>query len=256
MMPRRSVTLLTICALMLGACAKEPENEFQGWIEADLIFVSPDEQGRVEVLNVREGDRIEKGQLLVTVDADLQRADLNVAEATYNNAKQAFERAAQLFKSGSGTQRDFDNTQAALRQADAQLAAAKTRLARRTLESPAAGVVQQVYYRPGETVPAGKPIISLLPPGNIKVRFFVPETMVARVAIGDEVSVSCDGCASVVTAPITFIARNAEFTPPVIYSRDERTKLVYLVEARPAETEMLRVGQPVSVTVTARETNQ
>ena len=82
--------------------------------------------------------------------------------------------------------------------------------------------MQQVYFRPGETVPASRPIIALLPPGNIKVRFYVAEAMLARIAIGDEVRVHCDGCAERMTAQITFISRNAEYTPPVIYSLEER----------------------------------
>ena len=244
---------LMAAMLALVGCSKEPENEFQGWIEADLIFVSPDEQGRVETMSVREGDRVEKDKLLFTLDSDLQRADLAVAEAALTNAKQAFERAQQLLRTASGTQREFDTTQAAYRQAEAQLASARTRLDRRKLASPVTGIIQQVYYRPGETVPASRPIIAVLPPGNIKVRFFIPERMLARIAIGDELRVSCDGCATSITAPVTFISRNAEFTPPVIYSLEERAKLVYLVEARPAQTETLRVGQPVSVEVTLRE---
>ena len=244
---------LIAAMLALAGCSKEPENEFQGWIEADLIFVSPDEQGLVETMMVREGDRVEKNTPLFTLDSDLQRADLAVAEAALTNAKQAFERAQQLLRTASGTQREFDTTQAVFRQAEAQLGAARTRLDRRKLASPVSGVIQQIYFRPGETVPASRPIMALLPPGNIKVRFFVPEPMLARIAIGDEVRVTCDGCAKNITAPITFISRNAEFTPPVIYSLEERAKLVYLVEARPAQTEMLRVGQPVSVEMTLRE---
>jgi HlyD family secretion protein len=249
----RIAPVALMAALLLAACSKEPENEFQGWIEADLIFVSPDEQGRVETMMVREGDRVEKDTPLFTLDSDLQRADLAVAEAALLNTKQAFDRAQQLLKTASGTQRDFDIAQAAFRQADAQLGAARTRLNRRKLASPVAGVIQQIYFRPGETVPASRPIMAVLPPGNIKVRFFIPERLLARIAIGDEVRVTCDGCARNITAPVTFISRNAEFTPPVIYSLEERAKLVYLVEARPAQTEMLRVGQPVSVEVKLRE---
>jgi HlyD family secretion protein len=250
---RIASVVLIGAALLLAACSKEAENEFQGWIEADLIFVSPDEQGRVETMMVREGDRVEKDTPLFTLDSDLQRADLAVAQASLTNTKQAFERAQQLLKVASGTQRDFDVAQAAYRQADAQLGAAQTRLDRRKLASPVAGVIQQIYFRPGETVPASRPIMAVLPPGNIKVRFFIPERMLARIAIGDEVRVTCDGCANNIVAPVTFISRNAEFTPPVIYSLEERSKLVYLVEARPAQTEMLRVGQPVSVEVKLRE---
>jgi HlyD family secretion protein len=98
--------------------------------------------------------------------------------------------------------------------------------------------------------------MAVLPPGNIKVRFFVPERMLARIAIGDEVRVTCDGCPNNITAPVTFISRNVEFTPPVIYSLEERSKLVFLVEARPPQTDMLRVGQPVSVEVKLREASK
>lgn len=244
---------LLAAALLLAACDKQPENEFQGWVEADLIFISPDEQGRVETMMVREGDRVEKNTPLFTLDADLQRADLAVAEAAVLNTRQAFDRATQLLKVASGTQRDYDVAQAAYRQADAQLNAAKTRLDRRSLKSPIEGLIQQIYFRPGETVPPSRPIIAVLPPGNIKVRFFIPETFLARIGIGDQVHVTCDGCPTNITAPITFISRNVEFTPPVIYSLEERSKLVYLVEARPAETGMLRVGQPVTVEVKLRE---
>lgn len=254
MMARKFTGMAMAAALALAACSRAPDNVLQGWIEADLIFVSPDEQGRVETLQVREGDRIQSGSLLVTVDSDLQKSDLGVAEASYRNASQAFERAQTLLKSGSGTQSAFDIAQAVYREAEARLNAAKTRLERRTLWSPVTGVVQQVYFRPGETVPAGKPVVSILPPGNIKVRFFVPERFLARIALGDVVKIGCDGCPDGITAPVTFISRSAEFTPPVIYSLEERAKLVYLVEARPADTGMLRIGQPVDVTVTWRGT--
>ena len=115
------------------------------------------------------------------------------------------------------------------------------------MAAPISGVVQQIYFREGETVPAQRPVISILPPGNMKVRFFVPETELAKLKIGQEVRVTCDGCAADLTAKIYFIATQAEYTPPVIYSQDERSKLVYLIQARPAKPENLRVGQPVSV---------
>lgn len=245
--------LIAALTLPVAACNKKADNQLQGWIEADLIFVSPDEQGRVETLTVRDGDHVEKDALLAALDSDLQRADLAVAEAAFTNAKQAFERAQQLLRTGTGTPRDFDTAQAGFRQTQAQLAAAQTRLSRRRLTSPVTGLVQQVYYRPGETVPAGRPIVSLLPPGNVKVRFFVPETLLARIAIGDGVKVACDGCPAGIGAKITFISRNAEFTPPVIYSLEERSKLVFMVEARPEQSDALRVGQPVSVEIEPRE---
>ena len=147
----------------------------QGWVEAELIFVSPDEQGRVETLKVREGSRVEKGELLFTVDDDLQRADLVVSKSTVTTAQQAFDRAKDLLKTAAGTQKNFDDAEAALRQANANLAWSETPLARRRALSPAEGTIQQVYYRPGETVIAGRPVVALLPPGNLKIRFFAPQ---------------------------------------------------------------------------------
>jgi HlyD family secretion protein len=239
--------LALVAALVLSACNNGNDRMLQGWVEADMVFVSPDEQGRVELLKVNEGDRVQKGDLLFTVDDDLQKADVAVRKTAVNTAQQAFDRAKQLLKSAAGTQKTYDDSEAALRQAQANLEWAQTRLARRSANSPADGIVQQVYYRPGETVQPGKPVISLLPPGNLKIRFFAPETELPAFKFGDTVNISCDGCAPGLTAKVTFIARSAEYTPPVIYSLEERAKLVYMIEARPAEPEKFRVGQPVPV---------
>ena len=88
-------------------------------------------------------------------------------------------------------------------------------------------------------VPAQRPVLSIMPPGNMKLRFFVPETELPKLAIGDEVRVTCDNCAADLTAKIYFIATTAEYTPPVIYSLDERNKLVYLIQARPSRPDAL-----------------
>ncbi len=239
--------LLGVALVALADCAKPEDPGYQGWVEADLIFVSPDEVGRVETLSVREGDTIEKGAPLFTVDPDLQQADVEMAKASVTNATQAYERAQTLLKTLAGTPKTVEDAEATLRTAQARLASAQTRLARRKAASPVTGSVQQIYYRPGELVPAGRPVVSLLPPGNIKIRFFVPETVLPRVTLGEAVTVHCDGCKTDVTAKVTFISRTSEFTPPVIYSLDERSKLVFLIEARTDTPGELRVGQPVDV---------
>jgi HlyD family secretion protein len=236
-----------VAALVLVGCDNGKEPTFQGWMEAELIFVGPDEAGRIEVLAVKEGDQVEQRAPLFTLDADLQLADLAMQEAAVKNAQIAYDRAQQLLKTQSGTQRALDDAEAALRTSQARLNSAQTRLARRKVFSPVTGSVQQIYYRVGELVPAGKPIVALLPPSNLKVRFFINEAMLPKLKIGETVTISCDGCDPGLTAKISFIARTAEFTPPVIYSMEERSKLVFLIEARPARPEQLRVGQPVSV---------
>jgi HlyD family secretion protein len=233
--------------LALAGCTDQGPPTFQGWIEANLIFVGPDESGRVEALDVREGDTAKAGEPLFAVDTDLQRADLMMNEAALINAQQAYDRAQKLLKTASGTEKALEDAEAALRSGQARVDTSKTRLARRRMASPVTGTVQQVYFRPGELVPAGRPIVALLPPGNLKVRFYVPETVLPRLAYGEQVRVSCDNCPADLSARISFIAGTAEFTPPVIYSREERSKLVYLIEALPERPDAFRVGQPVDV---------
>jgi len=131
------------------------------------------------------------------------------------------------------------------------LAQADWRLRQRSVASNVAGMVTDTMFVRGEWVPAGSPVVSILPPANVKARFFVPESQVGQLRLGQAVRLACDGCGEPITAPISFIAPQAEFTPPVIYSKDNRTKLVFLVEARPAADDAVRLhpGQPVDVTL-------
>jgi HlyD family secretion protein len=234
-------------AAMLAGCDEHRDPGYQGWVEADMIFVSPDETGRVTKLNVREGDEVKTGMQLYTIDDDLQQADLNQNNATLANAQQTYDRASSLSKTGSGTQANLDSAVSALRVAEARVNTSQTRLARRIGFAPVTGNIQQIYFREGEMVPAQRPVLSIMPPGNMKLRFFVPESDLPKLAIGDEVRVACDSCAADLTAKIYFIATMAEYTPPVIYSLDERNKLVYLIQARPSRPDALRDGQPISV---------
>jgi len=235
-------------ALALAGCNKI-DNGYQGWIEANLIFVAPDEVGRVQTQSVREGDAVKTGDPLFTVDDDLQQADFAQVKASLKNAQQTYDRASMLLKTGTGTQKDYDAAEAVLRDAQARLNSVQTRLSRRSVFSPVSGTVQQIYFRPGEIAPAGRPVLSLLPPGNVKVRFYVPESILPSVAYGEEIGVTCDGCPSGLSARVSFIAKQSEFTPPVIYSLDERAKLVFLIEALPQKPGDFRVGQPVGVTL-------
>lgn len=247
----RILGLLTmlLSALTLAGCDNNNDHVLQGWVEAELIFVSPDEQGRVETLKVREGDHVQKGDVLFTVDDDLQKADVVVRNTAVVNAQQSFDRAKELLKAAAGTQKTYDDAEASLRQSKANLEWSQTRLARRNAYSPGEATVEQIYYRPGETVPAGRPVVALLPPANLKLRFFAPQAVLPEIKYGQTVGVSCDGCEKGLTAKVSFIARSAEFNPPVIYSQEERAKLVFLIEARPEHPEKFRVGQPVTVTL-------
>src|SRR6201982_3742390 len=145
------LSVVLLAAALVG-CNDKRDPGFQGWVEADMIFVSPDEAGRVTKLNVREGDEVKTGEQLYTVDDDLQVADLNQNKATLANAQQTYDRAASLSKTGSGTQANLDSAVLALRGAEGRVPPSETRLARRIGFAPVDGTVQQIYFREGETV--------------------------------------------------------------------------------------------------------
>ena len=250
---RITVAAVLVAAVALAGCNNGKPPSYQGWVEANLIFVGPDEAGRIETLAVREGDQVTVKAPLFTLDADLQIADLQMQEASLKNAQLAYDRAVTLLKTNAGTQKTLEDAEAALRTAQARLNSSQTRLTRRKVFSPAEGTIEQIYFRTGEMVSAGRPVLALLPPGNLKVRFFVNEAVLPQVRINDVINVHCDGCPDGLTAKVSFIARNSEFTPPVIYSLEERAKLVFMIEALPEQPERLRVGQPVNVTLGSNE---
>jgi HlyD family secretion protein len=165
-------------------------------------------------------------------------AQLANARAQLATAQLSIGRGAELDAAAA----DADAARAALMQA-------QVRLAQKSPPAPAAAQVQDTYFTVGEWVPASAPVVSLLPPGNVKLRFFVAETAVATVKPGQPVNVSCDACGAGLTARVTYVSAQAEYTPPVIYSRESRSKLVYLVEARPEgdAVNKLTPGQPVEV---------
>ncbi|MCG6875804.1 MAG: HlyD family efflux transporter periplasmic adaptor subunit [Betaproteobacteria bacterium] len=181
---------------------------------------------------------------------------LDVAKSNYErDAAQLAQMQAQL-RAGLqsiGRQSEIDAARANLDAARAELAQAKVKLEQKIAVAPAAALVQDTFFREGEWVPAGNPVVSLLPPGNVKVRFFVPEAVVGRLQVGDPVRISCDGCATAVAARISFVSPQAEYTPPVIYSRESRAKLVFMIEARPdvGDARKLHPGQPVDVKLEA-----
>ncbi len=143
-----------------------------------------------------------------------------------------------------------------IRAAEAEASAAKAsleqadwRLKQRTAVSAVTGVVADTLFVRGEWVGAGQPVLTLLPPENVKARFYVPEPRLGAVTVGQGVELRCDGCPAPVRATVTWISPQAEYTPPVIYSKDSRARLVFLVEARPspADAARLKPGQPLDV---------
>ena len=185
-------------------------------------------------------------------DGFISKARFDEVQAAYDrDVARVAETAAQLRvgMQSLGRRPEVESARAEIEAAAAELAQARVRLDQKTGVAPAAGLVQDTYFRVGESVPAGSPVASLLPPQNVKVKFFVPEARVGTLRIGQDVAIACDGCGAPIAARISYVSAQAEYTPPVIYSRESRAKLVFLVEARPAAADAarLRPGQPVEV---------
>ena len=176
---------------------------------------------------------------------DQRRADYQSAEAKTQHAEAALAQA----KAPMGREREIEAQRASVEAARAALAMAEWRLAQRTVTAPVGGRVADVMAQPGETMAAGAPVVSILPPENIFVRFFVPETALSGLHRGDPVSFGCDGCQAGLVGTISFISPTAEYTPPVIYSESTRAKLVYRIEARPRpdQAALFNPGQPIDV---------
>ena len=250
--------------------ALEAENEQAARLEAEALLA----RANAQLANTAKGKRSDE---IAVIQAQISQAR---AQARLNAAELA--REEQLVKQGFVSAARSDNLRAAQAQSSARLdeleaqlrvaqlparvderaaAAADTDAARQSLRqsawreaqksrtAPASGLVADTFFRVGESVQAGQPVLALLPPGNVKARFFVPESAVGHLQLGAAVQIVCDGCAAPIPARISFISNRAEYTPPVIYSNAQRAKLVFLVEARPSPVDgaRLKPGQPVDV---------
>lgn len=229
------------------------------------------EQARAQVSEARtqiasaaaNAEQAEAEARAAAADADRARRDLNRLQSVKRDDPAAV------------ANKDIDAAEAALKEANARLNAARQTAAARYAQiaaaraqesnarggerevairvgqlappAPSAGRVEEIFYRPGEWVAANQAVVSLLPDERIKVRFYVPEQQVARYRPGKTVRFSCDSCGSGLTARISYVSPRSEFTPPVIFSRDSRDRLVFMVEALPAKPANLMPGLPVDV---------
>lgn len=233
-------------------------------------------QAQAQLDNLRSGKRPEE---IAVIEANLASA-----RAQQREAERALERRQDLLRRGVSTQADFDQAETArdvavasvrqnaanldvarlparpdeikasenaVEQAKASLAQARWRLEQRRLVAPSAGRVSDVLRRVGELAGPSAPVVLMLPDGAAKLMLYVPETWISSVKPGMQLQVRCDGCAPGLTATVTYVSPEPEFTPPVIYSAETRQKLVYLVEARPdgGPQSALQPGQIVDVTL-------
>jgi HlyD family secretion protein len=199
---------------------------------------------KIEV-DLRRNEALVKISAVSQQTVDQQRADLRSANAKI----QGLQAALAQMRAPIGREGEIKAQQQLVESLRAGVAMAQWRIDQRHVTAPAGGVVADVLARPGETIPAGGAVVSLLPPENIFVRFFVPESRLAEVHGGDKVTLLCDRCPGDFLATVSFISPQAEYTPPVIYSEASRAKLVYMVEARPPRERapLINPGQPVAV---------
>ena len=266
--------LAVVFLLLLTACEKKPDQGWLGYGEGDAAFISAPEPGWVIDMKVERGTAVHAGDLLFVLDNTREQSSRDSAADALNQAKASLTqeqanltytrieltRQDNLARAGAGvaTQRDaaanayrqsqarIGQLQAQIRQMEAQLTGAAYTLSQRRVIAQIDGPVQDIYFRRGEYVPASVPVLSVLPPANVYVRFFVPENQVARLHLGSMVRVTCDGCEPF-DAKVSFIASQVEYTPPVIFSVENREKLVFKLEARVSGGAPLHPGQPVEV---------
>ncbi len=269
----KMLPLFFALAFLLTGCSK-PSDAWLGYAEGDYVFIAAPLAGWVTTVKVQRGDWVKNGDLLFALDDPAQiaardsalatiaqaqgqmgqaRANLDLAQKQLTRqegllhasatSKQAYDMANSSYDSAAA---QVSQIEAAENQARATLANATYQLSQRQVVSRTTGRVQDVYFRQGEYAPAMTPVVSVLPPQNVYVRFFVPENQFSKIHLGEKVKISCDGCGDIV-ATISFIAAQEEFTPPVIFSIGSREKLVFKVEARAPAGLKLNPGQPVDV---------
>jgi HlyD family secretion protein len=195
--------------------------------------------------DLKRNEILVKGLAATQQLVDQERADLRSANAKVG----AMEAMLAQMRAPLGREGEIKAQAELVESLRSAVAMAQWRIDQRHVTAPASGIVADVLARPGETIPAGGAVVSLLPPDNIFVRFFVSETQLPGVHGGDKVALRCDGCSADLSATISFISPQAEFTPPVIYSEASRAKLVYMVEARPPaeQARLINPGQPIAV---------
>lgn len=303
-----------LVALVFPGFGAAPATGYNGYVEAEYLYVAATSAGRLAEITVAEGAPVAAGQPLFRLDASAQQAVLAAAEAQVANAaanldnlqtgarpeeiavlraalanaeaqrdlaQSTLERSERLIASGTATVAQLDAQRAALaaanavvaqavaqlavaelparpaqraaaeaaqRAAEAEAERARTALAERVVAAPAAGTVERLFFEPGEVAGVGAPVLSILPEGPLTVLFFVPEADRPTLAPGASFLLSCDTCPPGLTVSLTRLAASPQYTPPVIYSRDERTRLVYRAEASLAAGSGLLPGQPVTLT--------
>jgi HlyD family secretion protein len=270
-----------------GRLVKRPVDRGGHVKKGDLLFVTDPVLAEAEVMRAKAALAESKSRYenLLTgkrqEEQDVTRAQRRESEAALAEAELEYKRQSDLLARGINSRQAYEQAESTLRQLHArvasltaqekvndlaarpdEIAAAKAMVgqnhanleqARKRLEdqmpvAPEDALVENTFFNTGEWVPAGTPVVSLLPAFRVKLRFYVPQEDVARARMDQTVSFTCDSCPADLKARIIYISPRAEYTPPVIYSQSARAKLVFLIEARPEPGQTpLSPGLPITV---------
>ncbi|MCW8387751.1 HlyD family efflux transporter periplasmic adaptor subunit [Fluoribacter dumoffii] len=262
--------------LLLTACEQE-NNSFSGYVDTDLVYLSADFGGRLADLAVLRGQQVQNNQLLFKLEqtselynvqmSKLSKKDLLaqrqqiLSQLKYNKIN--YRRILEMQKQNAASQNDLDAARRDLNISKDQLADIdvkiknnqvdtadkKWQMTRKENFAPEPGIVFDTYYTKGEFVQAGAPVLALVTPNNIKAVFFVPEEKLDQLRLNQHVTLKTDTNPNFATGHIYYISNIAEYTPPIIYSREERQRLVFRVEAKidTPDLEKIHLGQPVTL---------
>jgi len=243
------ISSAVLALFVMVSCRDQPNDRFQGYVEGEFVYVASPLAGQLETLSVQRGQQVTAGQPLFALDETTEKAAREQAQAALALSEAEYARQEQLFRKGPASVQDFDRARSTRDQDRQRLTQAEWNFDQKRQSVPQAGFVYDTLYRQGEWVAAGKPVVVLLPPQNIKVRAFVPEARIGIIHYGQTVRVLVDGVRDPFVGQVSYISPHAEYTPPVIYSRESRAKLVFMVESvfDPAVSAKLHPGQPVDV---------
>lgn len=267
---------IPLLLLILAGCQNQ-DNHYNGYIDADLSYLSSDFSGRIATLYVTRGQTVAAGQLLFKLEQTSESRNVAISRTNRNNllaqkkeisdrlnyAQINYNRIVKLQTQGAASHDELDQAHQNLTVLQNQLVALNSQLAGNILDTdqkiwqlerkqsvaPESGIIFDSYFYPHEYVNGGTPIVSLITANNIKVIFFIPETDLGKIHLGEKITFTSDGNPQSTGGVISYISAKAEYTPPIIFSSEDRHKLVFRVEARLNNPYLNKVhlGQPVTL---------
>jgi HlyD family secretion protein len=246
----RSLFTCTLLSIFLVGCSHSDSNKLQGYVEGEFVYVSSSLGGTLESLHVSRGQQVKVGDQLFELDSTAEKAALSQAQAALIYSQSEFERQERLMQTmGATSKGEYERSRSLRDQDKERVTKAHWDLSQKSQIAPQAGVIFDTLYRAGEWVVGGHPVVAILAPQNIKVRAFIPEPRIARIHLGDAINVLVDGIGNPIPGKVSFVSPQAEYTPPVIYSRESRDKLVFMIEIvfDLQTSAKLHPGQPVDV---------